>query len=176
MISMYNYLRKSAPYYIWWSRKKSLRSSPRRKPGSRTSWNNWIPAFAGMTKIGQKRLFTRSSYLDHLQFSWEEKAVFFLKKPYNGRVVPCPGKKACASPKKAVVPLSPMRASAPCCRAIPFPPRLFAERKKEANGKVWSRPFLSSAPALLPGQRKDWRDRPIKLEMILIFKTPQRRG
>jgi len=55
--------------------------------------------------------------------------------PY-GQLVPCPGKRAFASPKKAVVLLSPMRASAPCCRVTPFPPRLFAEKNKEGKGKV----------------------------------------
>ena len=46
-----------------------------------------------------------------------------------------------------------LRASTLCCRVIPFPPRLFAEREGEGIGKVASRPFLSSPPALLPGQR-----------------------
>src|SRR4030066_1676583 len=76
----------------------------------------------------------------------EKKTRFLYEKPYfqpvlwiedfpYGQVVPCPGKRAFASPKKGVVPLSPMRASAPCCRAIPFPPRLFAARKKEEKGR-----------------------------------------
>ena len=36
---------------------------------------------------------------------------------------------------------------------IPFPPRLFAEREEGGRRKVESQPFLSSAPALFPGQR-----------------------
>ena len=51
-----------------WSRKKSLGASPRRKPGSRTSWNNWIPAFAGMTNSMELRLFTRPSNTDEHRF------------------------------------------------------------------------------------------------------------
>jgi hypothetical protein len=33
-------------------------------PASRTSWRNWIPASAGMTKTGPRRLFTSSSSLN----------------------------------------------------------------------------------------------------------------
>jgi len=43
-------------------------------------------------------------------------------------VVPCPGKKAFASPKKAVVPLFQMRASA-VQPGYPLPPGLFAETR-----------------------------------------------
>src|SRR4030043_2278148 len=93
------------------------------------------------------------------------KPVFFLKKPYfesvlwtedfpYGQVVPCPGKRAFGSPKKAVVPLSPMRASAPCCRAIPFPPRLFAERKKEEKGRFDPGPFCLRRLLFCPGNEK----------------------
>jgi len=38
--------------------------------------------------------------------------------------------------------------------AIPLPPRLFAETKK-VNLNGFSRPFLSSAPAFLPGQQEN---------------------
>ena len=65
-------------------------------------------------------------------FSSREKTVFFLRRTYfqwvllmekssHGRVVPCPGKRPFASPKKAVVPLFLMRASAVCSPAISFP-------------------------------------------------------
>ena len=46
-----------------WTRNKSIGSSPGRKSGSRTSWNDWIPAFAGMTNSIGFRLFTRWSAL-----------------------------------------------------------------------------------------------------------------
>jgi len=49
----------------WWSRKKSLKSSPRRKPGSRTPWYSWIPAFAGMTEKRGFWLFTKPSRLTY---------------------------------------------------------------------------------------------------------------
>jgi len=45
------------------SRKKSSESSPRRKPGSRSPWYSWIPAFAGMTKNRVCGLFTNASRL-----------------------------------------------------------------------------------------------------------------
>ena len=48
----------------------------------------------------------------------------YLKKRIR---IPCPGKRASGSPKKAVFPLSLMRASAVFRQAIPSPPRLFAE-------------------------------------------------
>ena len=47
--------------------------------------------------------------------------VLRMEKYSHGRVVPCPGKRPFASPKKAVVPLFPMRASAFCSPAISFP-------------------------------------------------------
>ena len=62
-----------------------------------------------------------------------------------------------------------MRASAVFSQAIPFPPRLFAEREEDGEGKVKSRPFLSSAPALLPGQRQSGSEPPTKWEMIRIL-------
>jgi hypothetical protein len=37
--------------------------------------------------------------------------------------------------------------------AVPFCPRFFAERNPGGFGKSFSRPFLSSPPALLPWQR-----------------------
>src|SRR5512147_2973958 len=46
----------------------------------------------------------------------------------------------------------------------PFAPRLFAEREGKGKGKVCSRPFLASTPALLPGQQRNRSDRPTKLE------------
>ena len=55
--------RHHIPGQVWCIRKKS---SPRWKPGSRglvKTLNNWIPAFAGMTKRGNFRLFTRPSSL-----------------------------------------------------------------------------------------------------------------
>jgi hypothetical protein len=63
--------------------------------------------------------------IDSLPFRWKEKQYFFK----NGTRIPCPGKRASGSPKKAVFPLNPMRTSAVFRLAIPFPPRLFEERE-----------------------------------------------
>jgi len=71
-----------------------------------------------------------------------------------GRLVPCPGKRAFASPKKAGVPLSPGRASAVISPAIPFPPRLFAERKQDGHRKVASGPFCLQRLLFRPGNEK----------------------
>ena len=62
-----------------------------------------------------------------------------------------------------------MRASAVFSQAIPFPPRLFAEREKDGKEKGKSRPFLSSAPALLSEQRQSGSEPPTKWEMILFL-------
>ena len=48
----------------WWTRKKSQNRHAGLDPASRTYWNHWIPAFAGMTKKVNSRLFTRSSSLN----------------------------------------------------------------------------------------------------------------
>jgi hypothetical protein len=50
---------------------------------------------------------------------------------------------------------------------IPWPPRLLAETKK-GNLDGFSRPFLASAPAFLPGQQENGSERPTNLEMILL--------
>jgi hypothetical protein len=47
--------------------------------------------------------------------------------------------------------------------AIPLPPRLFAAIKME-DREGFSRPFLASAPAFLPGQQGDPFKRPTKFE------------
>jgi len=52
--------------------------------------------------------------------------------------------------------------------AIPLPPGLFAETKR-GNFEGFSRPFLASAPAFLPGQQEGRSKRPTELEMILKF-------
>ena len=62
-----------------------------------------------------------------------------------------------------------MRASGVFSQAIPFPPRLIAEREEDEEGKVKSRPFLSSAPALMPGQRQSGSEPRTKWEMIRIL-------
>jgi len=49
--------------------------------------------------------------------------------------------------------------------AIPLAPILFAETKRE-NREGFSRPFSTSAPAFLPGQRGDGSKRQTELEMI----------
>jgi len=49
----------------------------------------------------------------------------------------------------------------------PFPPASLCGKERGGIGKDCSRPFLASAPALLPGQREGRSKRPTKLEMIL---------
>jgi len=48
----------------------------------------------------------------------------------------------------------------------PFPPASLCGKERGGIGKDCSRPFLASAPALLPGQREGRSKRPTKLEMI----------
>jgi hypothetical protein len=94
-----------------------------------------------------------------------EKSFFFLKKAYfqcvlriekirYGRVGLCPGKRAFASPKKAGIPPSSMRASAVCSPTTAFPPRLFAERKMEGTGKVTPGPFCLRCLLFCPGNEE----------------------
>jgi hypothetical protein len=95
----------------------------------------------------------------------EKKTGFFLKRIYfqlvlriekipYGQMAPCPGKKAFASPKKAVIPFFPMRASAVSAR-VSLSPRVSLRKQRGGNWEGFSRPFLSSAPAFLPGQQGD---------------------
>ena len=74
-------------------------------------------------------------------------------------MVPCPGKKASASPKKAVIPLFSVRASAVSAR-VSLTPRVTSRIQREENLEGFSRPFLASAPAFLPGQQEDGSERP----------------
>ena len=48
---------------LWWIRKKSQVRHAGLDPASRTYWNHWIPAFAGMTERAVFQLFTSSSTL-----------------------------------------------------------------------------------------------------------------
>ena len=109
----------------------------------------------------------------------KRKAVFVLERtdshwvlrieitPYCQKV-PCPGKKAFASPKKAVVPLFPRRASAVSAReSLCLRFRLRKRIGRSRGG--FSRPFLASAPAFLPGQQRDGIKGLTELEKILTF-------
>ena len=87
------------------------------------------------------------------------------------QLIPCPGKKTFASPKKVMVPFFPMRASAVSARRC-LSHRVSSRRQRPWNFEGISRPFLSSAPAFFPGQQGIWSDRSTKLEMILKRKSP----
>ena len=81
---------------------------------------------------------------------------------------PMPGQKSIRLAKKgggSSFPIAGFRRFSP---GIPLPPLLYAETNRE-NRESSSRPFLSSAPAFLPGQRADGSQRPTKLEMIQNF-------
>jgi hypothetical protein len=104
-------------------------------------------------------------FLKSFYFQW----LLRIEKTFYCQVVPCPGKKAFASPKKgggSSFPDAGFRRFGP---AIPLPPRLFAEAKK-GNLTGFSRPFLSSSPAFLPGQQGNGPKRPTKEEMTQIIK------
>jgi hypothetical protein len=100
-----------------------------------------------------------------------KKAVFLMGSQDRGfpvwQISPLPGQKGIRLAKKRRGFLFCwMRASAIFSQAIPFPPRLFAEREEDdEEGKVKSQPFLSSPPALLPGQRQSGSKPPTKWEM-----------
>jgi len=74
-------------------------------------------------------------------------------------MVPCPEKKAFASPKKAVIPLFPMRASAVSDR-LSLCHRVSLRKEKGGKEIGFSRPFLASAPAFLSGQQESGCERP----------------
>ena len=108
----------------------------------------------------------------------ETNMVFFLKSFYYQwvlriekttycPVVPCPGKKVprFAGPKKGVVPLFQMRASAVSAR-LSLCHRASLRRQGKGSLKSFSQPFLASAPAFFPGQQRNGSKRPTKLEMI----------
>jgi hypothetical protein len=80
-------------------------------------------------------------------------------------MVPCPGKKTFASPKKALVPLFPVRASAFSAQRF-LCHRVSLRRQRGGNREDFSRPFLASAPAFLPGQQENGSERPTNLEKI----------
>jgi hypothetical protein len=71
-----------------------------------------------------------------------------------GLVVSCPGKRTFTSPKKAVDPRFPMRASNVFSQAIPFSPHLFAETKMEELGKSDPDPFRLRRLPFCPGNEK----------------------
>jgi len=56
-------------------RKKSQNRHAGLDPASRTCWNHWIPAFTGMTKKVNSRLFTSSSNL--ILETWERYSFNF---------------------------------------------------------------------------------------------------
>src|SRR4030043_471658 len=73
-----------------------------------------------------------------------------------------------AGPKKAVTALFQMRASAVPARVSLYL-RVSLRKRRGENREGSSRPFLSSAPAFLPGQQGDGSERPTKWEMIHKF-------
>jgi len=83
---------------------------------------------------------------------------------------PCPGKKAFASPKEAAVPLFPMWASAVLAR-FPLGHRVSLRRKKEGVWEGFSRPFLASVPAFLPGQQESGSEQSTKVGDDPVFFT-----
>ena len=91
-----------------------------------------------------------------------------MEKTLYGQAVPCPGKKAFASPKKGVVPLFYMRASAVSAR-LSLCPRVSLRKQRGGTFEGFSRPFLSSAPAFLPGQKENGLEGPTQLERIQKF-------
>jgi hypothetical protein len=84
--------------------------------------------------------------------------------PY-GQMASCPGKKAFSSPKKAVILLFPIRASAVSAR-LSLCHRLSLRRQRRGSGEGFSRPFLASTPAFFIAQRDERAERPTELEMI----------
>jgi len=74
---------------------------------------------------------------------------------------PVPRQKSIRLAKKGGDPSFPEAGFRRFSPAIPFPPRLFAEPSWENLGG-FSRPFLPSAPAFLPGQQEDRAERPTK--------------
>jgi hypothetical protein len=86
------------------------------------------------------------------------------------QVGPLPGQESIRLAKKAVVPLFPMRASAVSARRT-LGHRVSLRRQRGGNRGDFSRPFLASAPAFLPGQQGNGSERPTNLEMIHLNKS-----
>jgi len=99
--------------------------------------------------------------------------VLRIEKTMYCPVVPCPGKKAFASPKKGAVPLFQMRASA-VSALLSLCHRISLRRQGKGSLESFSQPFLTSAPAFLPGQQGDRAERPTKWEMIHFFFSKHR--
>ena len=74
------------------------------------------------------------------------------------QVVPCPGKKASAAPKKAAISL--------CLRSC-------IRNQEGRTGKICPGPFLASAPAFLPGQQEEGSKRPTELGVIQNYYSIQ---
>jgi len=88
--------------------------------------------------------------------------VLWARETLYCEVVPCPGKKTFASSKKAVIPVFEMRASTVSARrSLCHRISLRKQRRETLDG--FSRSFLSSAPAFLPGQQRNRLKRPTKL-------------
>ena len=112
------------------------------------------------------------SYPVRLKIAHFRRVLQMKRFPY-GQMASCPGKKTYALPKKAVVLLYPMRAS-PVSARLSLSPRVFLRNQRRENRESFSRPFLSSAPAFLPGQQGDGSKRPAKLEMIQISSSHEK--
>ena len=79
---------------------------------------------------------------------------------------PMPGQKSIRLAKKGGGPSFPNAGFCALLPSYPFPPASLCGKERGGIGKDCSRPFLASAPALLPGQREGRSKRPTKLEMI----------
>ena len=94
----------------------------------------------------------------------KKKTGFFLKRIYfqlvlriekipYGQMAPCPGKKAFASPKKAVIPFFPMRASAVSAQ-VSLSPRVSLRKQEGELGRVLPALFVFGACFLARATRR----------------------
>ena len=86
------------------------------------------------------------------------------KIPY-GQMAPCPGKKAFASPKKAVIPFFPMRASAVSAQLSLSPRVSLRENEEGRTGKVSPGPFRLRRLLSCPGNKETGLNDQLELEI-----------
>jgi hypothetical protein len=110
-----------------------------------------------------------------------EKVLFSEGSANRGRslkqVGPLPGQKSIRLAKKGGGSSFPDAGFSRLSPAVPLPPRLFAETKR-GNLNGFSRPFLASAPAFLPGQQENGCERPTNTNVInnLSLREAKRRS
>jgi len=109
-------------------------------------------------------------FLKNGDFQW------VLRMPPLWPIGSLPGQKSIRLAKKVGIPLCPRRTSAVISPAIPFPPRLFAERRVDGNRKVAPGPFCLRRLLFCPGNEKTGFNDPLNWRRIKIYYRRELQG